>query len=354
MGKETIAFEKELAVYTGSRHTVAVNSCTSALHLALLVNGVGTGDEVIVPSLTWCSSANAALYVGAKPVFCDIDPHTLCLTSALVLARLSRRTKAVVVVHFGGYAVDVRALRRALPNRVLIVEDAAHALGATYPNGQPVGSSGNLVCFSFYPNKNLATAEGGAIALNNAKTADRLRSLSQHALPVNAWKRFTHAKTVFLSGDLSELGFKMNFTDLQAAIARVQLRRQLEFARRRLQIARHYLRRLRALQPRLSFQAGITAAGHARHLFVILLPPKHPGLPLRDDLLQALRLRNIGATIHYAPLHYMPLYRHNRRVLLPATERVYGGIMTLPISASMTLKEVDYVCDHLVQLLGSR
>ncbi len=353
MGPETIAFERELGAFVGAPHIVAVNSCTSALHLALLVSGVARGDEVIVPSLTWCSTANAALYAGAKPVFCDVAAGNLCSSPSAVKARLTRRTKAVIVVHFGGYAADVRALRRALPRHVVIIEDAAHALGATYPDGHPVGSSGNLVCFSFYPNKNLATAEGGAVALADGPMADRLRRLRQHALPVNAWKRFTHPKTVFLSGSLAEIGFKMNFTDLQAAIARVQLRRQPEFALRRRQLARQYLRRLQPLNPRLGFQAGIVDAGHARHLFVIRLPSRR-GKPSRDELLHALRLRNIGATVHYAPLHHMPLYRHNRRVLLPNTERVYRGIMTLPISACMTREDVDYVCDHLTQLLELR
>jgi perosamine synthetase len=353
MGPETMAFEQELAAAIGVPHVVTVNSCTSALHLALLVSGVGRGDEVIVPSLTWCSTANATLYAGAKPVFCDVAADNLCASIDTITARLTRRTKAVVVVHFGGYAVDVRALRRALPKRVAIIEDAAHALGSTYPNGRRVGSSGNLVCFSFYPNKNLATAEGGAVALADGRKAGHLRSLRQHALPVNAWKRFTHPKTVFLSGALAELGFKMNFTDLQATIARVQLRRQPEFDRRRLQIARHYLRRLRPAMPALGFQTAIGDAGHARHLFVILLPLQ-PGAPTRDEVLHALRLRNIGATVHYAPLHHMPLYRHPRRVLLPVTEKIYQGIMTLPISASMTRRDADYVCDHLIQLLGPR
>lgn len=176
MGAETLAFEQELARFVRSPYVVTVNSCTSALHLALLVSGIGPGDEVIVPSLTWCSAANVALYLGARPVFCDVDTKTLCLTPKTVRAKLTAKTKAVVVVHFGGYAVDVAAISHVLPKRVNIIEDAAHALGGAYPDGRLVGSSGNLVCFSFYPNKNLATAEGGAIALADAGTADRRRS----------------------------------------------------------------------------------------------------------------------------------------------------------------------------------
>ena len=351
MGAETIAFERELARHVGAPQAVAVNSCTSALHLALLVSGVGPGDEVICPSLTWCSTANAALYLGARAVFCDINPRTLCLTPALVRAWLTARTKAVVVVHFGGHAVDVKALRRALPRRVRLIEDAAHALGARYPGGRPVGSSGHLVCFSFYPNKNLATAEGGAIALADAAAADRLRSLRQHALPINAWKRFTHAKALLMSNRLTELGYKMNFNDLQACLARVQLRRQPAFNRRRLAIARRYARRLGSLRPALGLQAGCTSGAHAHHLFTIVLPAA-ARFPARDRLLLALRARNIGATIHYAPLHLMPLYGKRPRPL-PVTEAICRRIVTLPISASMTVSDADYVCDHLLALLAS-
>jgi dTDP-4-amino-4,6-dideoxygalactose transaminase len=351
MGAETLAFEQELARFVGAPHVVTVNSCTSALHLALLVSGVGPGDEVIVPSLTWCSTANAALYLGARPVFCDADAKTLCLTPKTVKAKLTAKTKAVVIVHFGGYAVDVAAISRVLPKRVHIIEDAAHALGGAYPGGRPVGSSGNLVCFSFYPNKNLATAEGGAIALSAAAVADRLRSLRQHGLPIDAWRRFTHSKSLLRSNQLTELGYKMNFSDLQACIARVQLRRQGEFARRRREIARLYVRRLSRLRPALRFQDEVCAARHARHLFTIQLPADCGRLD-RDKLLFALRKRQIGATIHYAPLHRMPLYGAHDRSILPVTENVCDRIITLPISSSMSLADAGYVAEHVMDLLN--
>ena len=177
MGPETIAFEDELARAVGASQVVTVNSCTSAIFLSLLSHKIGSGDEVICPSLTWCSTANAALYLGARPVFCDVDPATYCITPETVRAVLSPRTKAVIVVHFGRRAAEVAPLRAVLPPDVAIIEDAAHAFGATFANRQPVGSSGNLTCFSFYANKNLATGEGGAIALNDATIAGRLRSL---------------------------------------------------------------------------------------------------------------------------------------------------------------------------------
>ncbi len=349
LGPETLAFEQELSGSVGAAHVVTVSSCTAAMSLALRTLGIGPGDEVICPSLTWCSTANAALYLGARPVFCDVDPHTFSVTPEAILARVTPRTRAVMVVHFGGYVVDVSDLRARLPTRIEIVEDAAHAFGSRYADGRAVGSSGNLVCFSFYANKNLSTAEGGAVALNDPTLADRLRSLRQHALPIDAWKRFTHAQTVLLSQQLTELGYKANYTDLQAAIGRVQLRRQDEMSRRRRELARRYFERLAPLGDRLAQQAGLQDARHALHLFPVRI--KAAARLRRDDLLLELRRRNIGATIHYALLHLMPLYHHPADLRLPHAEALGQEILTLPISASMTCDDVDYVCAHLAELV---
>jgi perosamine synthetase len=351
MGPETLAFEQDIATAVGSAHAVAVNSCTSALFLSLLVLGIKPGDEVICPSLTWCATANAAAYLGAKPVFCDVDADTLNVTSEHVLAKVTSRTKAVVVVHFGGLAVDVASVRQRLPPSVAIVEDAAHAFGARYADGQPVGSSGNLTCFSFYANKNISTGEGGAIALSNQVQAERLQSLRQNALPINAWKRFVDSKTLLVSAQLTELGYKMNYTDLQAAIGRVQIRRSAEFAAVRLAVARRYRERLNEIAPRVRLQSDCAHPHHARHLFTMRLPDCQRSA--RDEILLALRERNIGATIHYAPLHTMPLYTGGGApTALPETERIADSIMTLPISASMSAGDADYVVSELHALLN--
>lgn len=351
MGPETIAFEQELAAALSVRHVVTVNSCTSALFLSLLVSGVGPGDEVICPSLTWCSTANAVLYAGGTPVFCDVDPETLCADPRDVVNHLTPRTKAVVVVHYGGYAMNPGPLRAVLPDHVDVVEDAAHAFGARFSDGHLVGSSGNLTCFSFYANKNLSTAEGGAIAVTDDAVADRLRSLRQHALPLDAWKRYTHPRSLLRSNQLDELGYKMNYTDLQAAIGRVQLARQSEFEAIRLDIAYRYVEGLKEIALPLRLQQDCAHPYHARHLFVVLLPIAEMKLS-RDDIVLALRAKNIGAAIHYAPLHPMPLYGgFGPPPSLPVTEQVGESIVTLPISASMTLDEADYVLTHLRAIL---
>lgn len=349
MGPETIAFEAELAAYWGVPHVVTVNSCTSALFLSLLVLGIGPGDEVICPSLTWCATANAALYLGATPVFCDVDPQTMSVTAASIAAKVTPKTKAVMVVHYGGYAADVAAIREVLPAEIVIVEDAAHALGSTFLDGKPVGASGNLTTFSFYANKNLSTGDGGAITLYDDELAARLRSLRQSGMSSDAWKRYSHPMTALLPG-LDALGYKMNFTDLQATIGRVQLRRQPEFKKRRLAIAERYIESLNLPDLGIKFQADILGHGHARHLFVVTIPLEKMNVS-RDQFILDLRQRNVGASIHYAPLHAMPLYSASKGSDLPDTDYLALRIVTLPIGARMTLDETEYVVQQVVELL---
>lgn len=353
MGPETMAFERELAESVGVPEVVSVNSCTSALFLSLSVLGIQSGDEVIVPALTWCSTANAAIYLGAVPVFCDVDEDSMCVNWETIEPRITPKTRAVIVVHYGGRAVDVRAIRERLPSHISLIEDAAHALGAVYEDGSMVGSAGNLSCFSFYANKNLSCGEGGAIALNDPQQADRLRRLRLHALSTDAWKRFLN-KEVFDMG-LTELGYKMNFTDLQAAIGRVQLRRQGEFQVRRRAVVHRYKTELPRILPAIRWQDGLGSAGHAAHLFVVQLPIEQLDVT-RDQFFLALRELNIGAAIHYSPLHTMPLYTAIRQqATLRNVERLSQRILTLPISASMTEEDAGDVVEafsHVVAHQG--
>ncbi len=350
MGQETLAFEKELAESLNAPYVVTVNSCTSALFLSLLLHGVGEGDEVICPSLTWCSTANVALYLGAKPMLCDIDPDSLCMTPESILEKFTSKTKAVIVVHLGGFPVEVEKLRSLLPKQVAIIEDAAHALGAKYRDGSPVGSSGNLTCFSFYANKNLSTGEGGAIALFDEAMAERLKKLRQHGLSSNAWERFVDPK-ISPSHGLRELGYKMNYTDLQASIGRVQLKRQMEFYDIRFKIARYYYEALNVVIPRLRYQDNILSPCHARHLFVIQLPIEEMTLN-RNEVLFLLRAVNIGACIHYAPLDQMPLFSDGEKGSLLNTQFVSERIITLPMSVSMDLKDAGYVVNQLEMIMN--
>lgn len=348
-GPETIAFEKELAAFIGANHVITVNSCTSALFLSLKALGIGPGDEVIVPSLTWCSTANAVLYVGATPVFCDVEADPLSASPKTINAVLTKKTKAIIYVHYGGLAADMAALREDLPPTVAIVEDAAHALGATYPNGKTVGSSGNLTCFSFYANKNLAIGDGGAVAVNDSKLAERVRLLGHQGLQSDAWKRFTDPMAAF-APDIGELGYKMNFIDLLAAIGRVQLKRQMEFHERRLQLALRYKQFIEAKEMGIIMQSHLCESHHAHHLFVIRLPVTEMKTN-RNEILLELRARNIGASIHYTPLHTMPIYQPYARGSLPVTETLMAEIMTLPFGVSISDDDADNVLEQLLDCL---
>lgn len=347
MGNEVAAFEQELASYLNAKHVITVDSCTSALFLSLKAQGIKEGDDVIISSLTWCSSANAAVYCGAKPVFADINEDSLITTAENILAVITPKTKAVVIVHYGGLAFELKDLKNKLPENIIIVEDAAHALGAKFKDGTKVGSSGNLTCFSFYANKNLSTGEGGAVALNDDKLADQIRSLRQHGMPVNAWKRFINPKSMIYS-QLEQLGFKMNYIDLHACIGRIQLKRFEEMQKIRHKIANRY-----ASELDLKYQAGLTNESHAKHLYVVRLPLLKMKMN-RDEFLLAMRDRNIGASIHYMPLHMMDFYRENYGAQkLPVSEKVFNDIITLPISASMTNEDVSDVINNIKQVLNS-
>jgi perosamine synthetase len=251
----------------------------------------------------------------------------------------------------GGRAAAVDAIRLVVPSHIAIVEDAAHALAAAYADGRPMGSSQNLTCFSFYANKNVSTGEGGAIALQSETLARRLESLRQHGLPQDAWKRYMHAQH-FDVPRVTSLGYKMNYTDLQAAVGRVQLRRLPVLQQRRLEIARVYAESLARLPCPIRLQAGVTETGHARHLFVIQLPVEELR-STRDEILQELRRRNIGASLHYQPVHTLDLYADGRSAPLPATDWVAPRILTLPMSASMTVddaRDVVAALDDVLQM----
>lgn len=282
-------------------------------------------------------------------MFCDVDAQSMCVTPQSITAKLTPRTKAVIVVHYGGYAVDVDTLGSELPSGIPIIEDAAHALGAVHHNGKRVGASGNTVCFSFYANKNLSTADGGALALFDSAKAEHLRRLRMSGLESSAWSRFIKPGTAFMA-EVAELGYKMNFTDLQAAIGRVQLQRLGDMAVARRKVVEGYRQAIEEAGLDITFQSKVFDDHHARHLLVASFDPRKTGM-LRNDLLLALRDSNIGASIHYRPLHNQPLYCRKGLASLPVTECLAEQIMTLPISARMSLDDVEYVVHHLSKLV---
>ncbi len=344
-GPKTKEFENRFADYVGVRHAVAVSSCTGALHLSLFVSGIGPGDEVITTPLTFTATVNAIMHVGATPVFVDVDPETFNLDPERVEAKITPRTKAILPVHFGGLSNDMNALTTiARKHKLIVIEDAAHAVGGVY-DGKKIGSSGNLTCFSFYANKNLTTAEGGMITLNDAGLKKKLEMLRLHGMEVDAWKRYKvtrliHSRVIYP-------GFKYNLTDFQSSLGLHQLKKLEAFLTIRERYAAMYDEAFRELFG-LRFQfrpTDLRNNRHALHLYVILLDLENLSVS-RDEFVYALRMENIGAAIHYTALHMEPYYQKTFNLgagNLPVAEWISERTLTLPLSPALSEDDIHNV-----------
>lgn len=354
-GKRVQRFEREFAEAVGAQHAVAVSSCTAALHVSLVAAGVQPGDEVLVPALTFAASATAVLHAGATPVLCDVDEPTLLLDLDDAGARVTSATRAVLPVHFGGLPCDMDAVAAFAGERELVVvDDAAHAVGASY-DGRAIGSFDTLCCFSFYPNKNITTGEGGMVTLRDDGLAERLRMLRLHGLSTDAWKRY--AAQTFVPSELLALGFKYNLTDLQAAIGIQQLAKLPRFQARREQLAARYdvafagLPSAR-LQPRTLPGHDVT---HALHLYLLVLDLDALSVD-RNSVVAALRAENIGAAIHYRALHLEPYFVEalgHAADDFPHSRALGDRILTLPLSHSMTDADGEDVVAAVLKVLGA-
>jgi dTDP-4-amino-4,6-dideoxygalactose transaminase len=351
-GNRCIEFEEAFAAHVGAPHAVAVSSCTAALHVALVAAGIGPGDEVITTALTFVATAHAIAHAGATPVLADVERDTLNIDVADVRRRVTDRTRAIIPVHFGGLAVDLAALRTiANETGAVLIEDAAHAVGTVH-EGRPIGATG-VACFSFYPNKNITTGEGGMVTTDDADLAEQMHILRLHGLSRDAWERFRSKRVV--RSDAIALGFKYNLTDIQAAMGLVQLRKLESFMDVRCRLANaydHELARIPGLraQPR----PWSDTERHAHHLYVVQVDPEEFGID-RDDLLGALRAENIGAGVHYRAVHLHPYY-HDTLGLeatdLPVATELSDRVLSLPLSAAMTEDDVARVGAALRRIHG--
>lgn len=339
MGPVTQRFEQAFAAYVGARHAVAVSSATAALHLANLALGIGPGDEVIVPSLTFVATANAVTYTGATPVFADITSEDdLSIDPQAIEAAVTPATKAIVVMHYGGYLCDMDAIARvARRHGLAVVEDAAHAPGAE-AGGKKAGTFGAIGCFSFFSNKNLATGEGGMLVTDDDHLAERARLLRSHGMTTLTWDRHQgHAH----SYDVVAPGYNYRLDEMRAALGQAQLARLDANNERRRLLTDHYracLAGLDALALPYRMHRGTSAA----HLFPVLLAD---GVD-RRRFIEFMKARGIQTSIHYPPVHRFTLYRaHTPRQGLPITERVGARQVTLPLYPRMTPEEVGLVAD---------
>ena len=350
-GPRTKKFEDKLATYLGVKHCLAVNSYTSALHLALTVLDIGPGDEVITSPITFAATGNVIEHTGAKPVFVDVDAQTLNMSIKCLSKAITRKTKAIIPVHMSGYPCDMREiLKIARKRKIHVIEDAAHAIGSTYGKSK-IGSLSTFTCFSFYPIKNMTAAEGGAITTNEGKWMDRLRRLTLHGLDKDAWKRYTsegRPQTYVM-----EPGFKYNMTDLQAAVGLPQLDKLEGFNRRRAQIARTYNEAFKG-------QAGFSRPNYGEkdrhtndHLYIVVLKLEEMKID-RDGLLEAMKREGIGTGIHFIPLHLHPFYQKKYKIKkqdLPVASDLADRIFSLPLYPKMSDQDVQDVITAFKKVL---
>jgi perosamine synthetase len=346
-GPRVRLFEQEFAQRVGATEGVAVSNCTTGLHLALHLLGVGAGDEVVVPSFSFIATANAARYVSATPVFADVDPVTGNLTAESVEAVITERTRAVIVVHQAGVPADTRPLYALLePRGIAVVEDAACAIGSTL-YGAPVGAGVDLAVFSFHPRKLVTTGEGGMLVTRRPEWATRARRLREHGMSASAADR--HATGSVAPEQYLEPGFNFRMTDVQAAIGRVQLGRLDAMVARRRQLADRY-RALLADVPGLRM-VGDPAWGTTNYQSAWVLLPE--GFPVsRDDLLVEFTRAGISPRRGIMAAHLEPAYADLPRVALPVTERLTRDSLILPLFHQMTEDDQDRVVDVLRDVAG--
>ncbi|MFZ4517981.1 MAG: DegT/DnrJ/EryC1/StrS family aminotransferase [Microthrixaceae bacterium] len=339
-GPRVAEFETAFAAYLGAAHAVAVSSCTTALHLALVVAGIGPGDEVVVPSLSFIATANAARYVGAEPVFAEVDLATAGLTPATVEAALTPATRAVIVVDQAGMPADVDAIRALCePRGVVVVEDAACAAGSTY-HGRPVGADALLAAFSFHPRKILTTGEGGMVVTSDAALAERLVLLRQHGMSMSAADR--HAAGGALIEQYLEVGFNYRMTDIQAAVGLVQLGRLDEVIAQRRRLADRYHAGLADL-PGILLPVD-PPWGTTNHQSYWVTLPEALGAR-RNDVMQLLADRGISTRRGIMASHLEPAYEGHPHADLPITERLTNGSLILPLYHELSDADQDRVIE---------
>jgi dTDP-4-amino-4,6-dideoxygalactose transaminase len=340
-GPRVAEFEAAFATATGTRHAVAVSSCTAALHLAMIAAGVRRGDEVIAPSMSFIATANAARYVGARVVFADVDRETLNITPSTVAPLITDRTKAVILVDQAGVPADLSAMQALCdPRGIVVIEDAACAAGSTY-RGRPVGAGAALAAFSFHPRKLLTTGEGGMITTPDAEVAARLRRLREHGMDVSAAER--HAQRGVVLERYTELGYNYRMTDIQAAIGLVQLTRLADIVARRRELAQRYQGLLGQISG-LRMIADPPYGATNFQSFWIALPADFP--VARNDLLRLLAEADISARRGIMAAHLEPAYADQARgVQLPVTEQLSASTLILPLFHELTAGQQSQVVD---------
>lgn len=350
-GPKVHRFEEAFRQYVGAKCAVAVNSCTAALHLALLASGVKPGDQVITTPMSFTATAAAIIHAGATPVFVDIDRNTMNIDAARIEPSVVEQTRAIAPVHFAGRPCDmVRIMEIATRNRLKVIEDAAHAIETVAQNSK-VGKIGDLTCFSFYVTKNVVTGEGGMVTTDHEPYADRIKMLALHGMTRDAWRRYSDDG--FKHYEVIQPGFKYNMMDIQAAMGFHQLWKIERNAGRRKTIWEQYDQAFKGLPIVIPPKGLLAGDRHAYHLYTVLLKLEELKIS-RDAFITALHRENIGSGVHYRALHLHPYYAEAlnlRRGMFPHAEYVSDRTISLPLSAGLTDNDVDDVIKAVQSLL---
>lgn len=345
-------FEHEFAKMVGARNAIAVNSCTAAMHLALEAIGLQRGDEVITTPYTFAATAEVIRYFDATPVMVDVNELDLNLKPELVESAISERTKAIIPVHIAGLPADMESLRTiSQASGIPIIEDAAHAFPTTY-KGTPIGSIGDFTCFSFYATKTVTTGEGGMICTDNDEWAERCRIMALHGISKDAWKRYTVEGSWYY--EIIAPGYKYNMTDIAAAMGLAQLRKAHNMLQRRQQVAHMYNSAFKE-EPALQIPHDREDSQHAWHLYMLRLNLDKLRID-RGQFIEQMKLRNIGTSVHFIPLHIHPYYRDSygyKPEDFPIAYNEYMREISLPIYSSMSDQDVDDVIESVMDIINT-
>lgn len=345
-GPKVTEFETALCEYLkkdDELYAVGLNSCTAALHLALLACGVGEGDEVIVPTWTFAATGHVVEWVGAKVVLCDIEGKSLNIDLKKAEQLITPKTKAIMPVHIAGFPCDMEGIATlAKKHGLKVIEDAAHAIGTEY-NGTKIGNFSDVTCFSFYATKNLAMGEGGAAVSKNKETIEKIRKLGYFGINKEAFKRYE--KSGNWRYDIEEMGYKNNLDSVHAAIGIEQLKKLDALNDRRRDIAAEYKSKL---SPKLEFTVDCEEHHHTYHLFPIILPNSIK----RDDFISTMKEENIGTSVHFIPLHLHSYYAKKVKDEFPVADAIFDRIVSIPMFPSMSDDDVGYVISKVNSYLG--
>ena len=347
-GAKVKEFEENMQAYLDIKKAIGLTSCTAGLHIALAALGIGSDDEVIVPTYTFVATAHVVEWLGAKPVLVDVEKDTFNIDPAAIEKAITSRTKAIIPVHYAGHACDLGSiLQIAKKYNLPVIEDAAHAIGTEY-GGKKIGNHSNAAVFSFYVTKTITTAEGGMIVTNNEEFGKKLKSYAYFGMDKDAFNRYSEKGSWFYQ--IVGPGYKYNMNNIQGAIGVEQLKKLEQFIIKRRELAQHYNRLLKDVSGVIT-PTEKSYTKHAFHLYPLLL---NTDKITRDQLILRLKEYNVGTSVHFIPLHMHPFYQNKynfNKGDFPIAEWLFEKEVSLPMYPGMTLQDVEYVVDAIKEIL---